>query len=240
MQGDPPIKTAKPDFAKSRLVEARALGDIQPTGVQSPRRFAYRPDPGAPAISVMEPFPPVRRESLRCQQRAVPPLIGPWNGYRDIVQQHRRPGTVGTLTGMLAHAGRSGDPGPNGRAVCSRVAIERRDPTPPVRTDPTGSRPGHRLGGCLTRHERWSHPIVAHAVPAPSGPKPPLSCPGGGRSNPGDVLDDLSVWDPVLARRFRALLLWADAASPRLLAATMAHGLESVGGLMREAWNHGA
>jgi hypothetical protein len=36
----------------------RALGDIQPTGVQSPRRFAYRPDPGAPAISVMEPFPP--------------------------------------------------------------------------------------------------------------------------------------------------------------------------------------
>jgi hypothetical protein len=54
------------------------------------------------------------------------------------------------------------------------------------------------------------------------------------------VLDDLSVWDPVLARRFRALLLWADAASPRLLAATMAHGLESVDGLMREAWNHGA
>jgi len=141
--------------------------------------------PGRRRFLLWSRFPRVRRESLRCQQRAVPPLIGPWNGYRDIVQQHRRPGTVGTLTGMLAHAGRSGDPGPNGRAVCSRVAIERRDPTPPVRTDPTGSRPSHRIGGCLARHERWSHPIVTHAVPAPSWPKPPLSCPGGGRSNPG-------------------------------------------------------
>ena len=186
-------------------------------------------------------FPGFRRESLRFRHREVQLMIGPWNWYRDVVQQHRWPGNVGTITVMLAHAlpvwgaGSEWDalhalarhhweqgPDPAGPEDIQRYRVhvtdlwdDWQDAGPgPTRSWLTGILLAELAEATYVLNRRWA-------------------------VKPKYLLDDLAAWDPALAHHVRALLLRADDAPTPLLADIIDHVLEPIGGLMRGAWSHG-